>query len=190
MRAWEIINDGGIDSLNLATRDPAMPAPGQVRVKMNANSVNYRDLTTIEDPVTRKLPFPTVPNSDGAGVISAVGEGVDWKEGDRVTSCFFEDWTAGKISAAAMASALGGARQGVLAEEVILSARGVIATPEHLSDIEAATLPCAALTAWHALTLPSPVKAGETVLLLGTGGVSVFAQQFCSIMGARTIVTS
>lgn len=190
MRAWEIINGGGIDSLNLATRDPAMPGPGQVRVKMNANSVNYRDLTTIEDPVTRKLPFPTVPNSDGAGVISAVGEGVDWKEGDRVTSCFFEDWTAGEISAAAMASALGGARQGVLAEEVILSARGVIATPEHLSDTEAATLPCAALTAWHALTLPSPVKAGETVLLLGTGGVSVFAQQFCSIMGARTIVTS
>lgn len=89
-----------------------------------------------------------------------------------------------------MASALGGARQGVLAEEVILSDEGVIPTPSALTDEEAATIPCAALTAWHALTLPRPVKAGETVLLLGTGGVSVFAQQFCKMMGARTIVTS
>jgi NADPH:quinone reductase-like Zn-dependent oxidoreductase len=190
MRAWEIIKGGGVDTLNFANRDTPEPGPGQVRVKMNANSINYRDLTTIEDPVSRKLPFPTVPNSDGAGVISAVGEGSSWSVGDRVTSCFFEDWTAGEISAAAMASALGGARQGVLAEEVILPAHGVIATPDHLSDAEAATLPCAALTAWHALTLPRPVMAGETVLLLGTGGVSVFAQQFCAIMGAKTIVTS
>ncbi len=128
MRAWEIIKGGGVDTLNLATRDTPEPGPGQVRVKMNANSINYRDLTTIEDPVSRKLPFPTVPNSDGAGVISAVGEGSEWSIGDRVTSCFFEDWTAGEISAAAMASALGGARQGVLAEEVILPAHGVIAT--------------------------------------------------------------
>ena len=89
-----------------------------------------------------------------------------------------------------MASALGGPRQGVLAEEVILLEDGVIPTPTGLTDEEAATLPCAALTAWHALTLPRPVKAGETVLLLGTGGVSVFAQQFCTMMGARTIVTS
>lgn len=190
MRAWEIIKGGGVDTLNLAARDTPEPGPGQVRVKMNANSINYRDLTTIEDPVSRKLPFPTVPNSDGAGVISAVGEGSECSVGDRVTSCFFEDWTAGEISAAAMASALGGARQGVLAEEVILPAHGVIATPGHLTDAEAATLPCAALTAWHALTLPRPLMAGETVLLLGTGGVSVFAQQFCAIMGAKTIVTS
>ncbi len=189
MRAWEV-NATGVDALTLADRDLPEPGLGQVRVKMNANSINYRDLTTIEDPVSRGLPFPTVPNSDGAGVISAVGDGARWSVGDRVTSCFFEDWTAGEISAAAMASALGGARQGVLAEEVILPDHGVIATPAHLSDTEAATLPCAALTAWHALTLPRPVMAGETVLLLGTGGVSVFAQQFCAVMGAKTIVTS
>ncbi|MDF1721660.1 MAG: NAD(P)-dependent alcohol dehydrogenase [Minwuia sp.] len=190
MRAWEIISGGGVDTLNLADRATPDPGPGQVRVRMNANSINYRDLTTIEDPISRKLPFPTVPNSDGAGVVTAAGAGVSLREGDRVTSCFFEDWTAGEISAAAMASALGGARQGVLAEEVILPERGVIATPDHLTDAEAATLPCAALTAWHALTLPRPITAGETVLLLGTGGVSVFAQQFCTMMGARTIVTS
>jgi len=89
-----------------------------------------------------------------------------------------------------MQSALGGVRQGVLAEEVVLSERGVVAIPEHLDFAEAATLPCAALTGWHALTEPRPVVAGETVLLLGTGGVSVFAQQFCRLMGARTIVTS
>ncbi len=190
MRAWEIVSGGGVDTLNLTERPSPVPGPGQVQVRMNANSINYRDLATVEDPVSRKLPFPTVPNSDGAGVVTAVGEGVSLAPGDRVTSCFFAAWTAGEISAAAMASALGGARQGVLAEEVVLSEKGVIRTPDHLTDAEAATLPCAALTAWHALTLPRPVTAGETVLLLGTGGVSVFAQQFCTMMGVRTIVTS
>jgi len=190
MQAWEIISGDGVDALHLADRETPVPGPGTVRVQMDANSINYRDLLTIEGAAARKLPFPTVPNSDGAGVITAVGEGVKLKEGDRVTSCFFEEWAAGEISAPVMASALGGARQGVLAEEVILPEHGVIATPAHLTNEEAATLPCAALTAWHALTLPRPVKAGETVLLLGTGGVSVFAQQFCTMMGARTIVTS
>ena len=190
MYAWEIISGDGVDALHLGERETPIPGPGQVRVRMNANSINYRDLITIEGAGARKLPFSLVPNSDGAGVITAVGEGVKLKEGDRVTSCFFEEWVAGEISAPVMASALGGARQGVLAEEVILPEDGVIHTPAGLTDEEASTLPCAALTAWHALTLPRPVKAGETVLLLGTGGVSVFAQQFCTMMGARTIVTS
>ena len=190
MHAWEIISGDGVDALHLGERERPIPGPGQVRVRMNANSINYRDLITIEGAGARKLPFSLVPNSDGAGVITAVGEGVKLKEGDRVTSCFFEEWVAGEISAPVMASALGGARQGVLAEEVILPEDGVIHTPAGLTDEEASTLPCAALTAWHALTLPRPVKAGETVLLLGTGGVSVFAQQFCTMMGARTIVTS
>ena len=190
MHAWEIISGDGVDALHLGERETPIPGPGQVRVRMNANSINYRDLITIEGAGARKLPFSIVPNSDGAGVITAVGEGVKLKEGDRVTSCFFEEWIAGEITAPVMASALGGPRQGVLAEEVILLEDGVIPTPASLTDEEAATLPCAALTAWHALTLPRPVKAGETVLLLGTGGVSVFAQQFCTMMGARTIVTS
>jgi len=190
MQTWEIVSGDGVDALKLVERETPIPGPGQVRVRMNANSINYRDLITIEGAGARKLPFSIVPNSDGAGVITAVGEGVKLKEGDRVTSCFFEEWVAGEISAPVMASALGGARQGVLAEEVILPEDGVIHTPAGLTDEEASTLPCAALTAWHALTLPRPVKAGETVLLLGTGGVSVFAQQFCTMMGARTIVTS
>ena len=191
MRAWQIVKGGGVDTLELAEVATPEPGPGEVRVRMRANSINYRDLTTIEDPVSRKLPFPTVPNSDGAGEVTALGAGVTGiAVGDRVTSCFFSEWEAGPCSASAMASALGGARQGVLTEEVILPARGVIPIPGDLSFEEAATLPCAALTAWHALTQPAPVIAGETVVLLGTGGVSVFAQQFCKLMGARTIVTS
>lgn len=191
MRAWEIISDGGVDALALNERPLPEPGHGQVRVRIRASSVNYRDLSTIEDPVSRKLPYPTVPNSDGAGEVDAVGPGVSGLSvGDRVMGCFFQSWEAGPISAAAMASALGGALPGVLAEHVVLDADGVIAMPAHLSFAEASTLPCAALTAWHALTLPRPISPGETVLLLGTGGVSVFAQQFCAFMGARTIVTS
>lgn len=191
MRAWQIVKGGGVDTLELNDVATPEPGPGEVRIRMRANSINYRDLTTIEDPVSRKLPFPTVPNSDGAGEVIALGAGVTGIAlGDRVASCFFSDWEAGPCSAGAMASALGGARQGVLAEEVVLPAHGVIAIPDGLSFEEAATLPCAALTAWHALTQPRPLIAGETVVLLGTGGVSVFAQQFGKLMGARTIVTS
>jgi NADPH:quinone reductase-like Zn-dependent oxidoreductase len=191
MHAWEITTGDGVDALNMAERSVPEPGPGQVAIKVHASSINYRDLTMIEDPISRGLPLPTVPNSDAAGEITAVGAGVTkFKAGDKVMSCFFEEWSGGPISQAAMDSALGGARQGVLAEHVVLDAGGVIAMPAHLSFSEAATLPCAGLTAWHALTRPAPVKPGETVLLLGTGGVSVFAQQFCNIMGARTIVTS
>jgi NADPH:quinone reductase-like Zn-dependent oxidoreductase len=191
MRAWQIVSDHGIDALELAEMPSPRPGPGEVSVRVRASSINYRDLATIENPAARKLPYPTVPNSDAAGEVTALGEGVSGIAiGDRVASCFFQDWEAGECSAEAMASALGGARQGVLAEEVVLSARGVVLLPAGLSFEEAACLPCAALTAWHALTQPRPVLPSETVLLLGTGGVSVFAQQFCAIMGARTVVTS
>ena len=191
MRAWEIVSDGGVDALALNDRPMPEPGPAQLLVKIHASSVNYRDLSTIEDPVPRNLSYPTIPNSDGAGEVVAVGDGVDGVAvGDRVIGCFFQDWAAGPISSAAMASALGGAKPGVLVEYAVLNAGGVVPAPAHLSWAEAATLPCAALTAWHALTQPHPVRPGETVLLLGTGGVSVFAQQFCQLMGARTIATS
>lgn len=191
MRTWEIVSDGGVDALSLNNRPTPEPGPGQVLIRVRASSVNYRDLSTIEDPIARNLSLPAIPNSDAAGEVVATGDGVDGiAVGDRVIGCFFQDWEAGPISAAAMGSALGGAQPGVLAEYVALNARGVVPAPAHLSWQEAATLPCAALTAWHALTHPRPVLPGETVLLLGTGGVSVFAQQFCQLMGARTISTS
>lgn len=191
MKAWQIVSDGGIDALHLADVETPEPGPGEVRVKITASSINFRDLMTIKDPVARNLPYPRVPNSDGAGTVTAVGAGVTGlKVGDRVASCFFQDWPAGPCSVDVMNSALGGALDGVLAEEVVLKAGGVIPVPEHLSLEQAATLPCAALTAWHALAEVGGVTAGDTVLLLGTGGVSIFALQFAKLMGARVILTS
>lgn len=191
MKAWQIVSDGGIDSLHLADVAVPEPGPGEVRVKIAASSINFRDLMTIKDPVARGLPYPRVPNSDGAGTVTAVGAGVTGvKVGDRVASCFFQDWPAGPCSVDVMNSALGGALDGVLAEEVVLKAGGVIPIPDHLSFAQAATLPCAALTAWHALAEVGRVTAGDTVLLLGTGGVSIFALQFAKLMGARVILTS
>ena len=191
MRAWEIVSEGGIEALNLANRPAPEPGPGQVQLQVRASAINYRDLFTVEEPASRNIAFPLVPNSDCAGEITAIGPNAEgFSVGDRVASCFFQDWLDGGCSARVMESALGGPLDGVLAERVVLSAKGIVKVPDHLSFEEAATLPCAALTAWHALTQPAPVLPGETVLLLGTGGVSVFAQQFCAMMGARTIVTS
>lgn len=191
MKAWQIAGQGGIDGLRLAEMPVADPGPGEIRVRMRANSINFRDLGIIRDPGSRGIPLPRIPNSDGAGEVVAVGPGVTGLAvGDRVASCFFQDWEDGECSPAAMASALGGAVEGVLAEEAVLKARGVVPIPDHLDFAEAACLPCAALTAWRALVDVGRVKAGDTVLLLGTGGVSIFALQFSVLMGARVILTS
>ena len=191
MRAWQIVGEGGIDALELVEKRSPEPAPGQVKVRVRANSINYRDLNAVRAPARMSLAFPRIPNSDGAGNVTAVGAGVSGVAvGDRVAGCFFQNWAAGEVSAAVMASAQGGALDGMLAEEVVLDAHGVVPIPAHLDHAEAATLPCAALTAWHALVERGGLKAGDTVLLLGTGGVSIFALQFCTLMGARAIVTS
>jgi NADPH:quinone reductase-like Zn-dependent oxidoreductase len=191
MKAWEIVSADGIDALELNERPTPQPGPREVLVRMRANSVNYRDLSTILDPEARGLPYPRIPNSDGAGEVAATGPGVTrWKHGDRVAGCFFQDWPAGGISAGAMASALGGPIDGVLAEEAVLKEDGLVAIPDHLTFEEAACLPCAAVTAWNCLVAGGGMKAGDTVLLLGTGGVSVFALQFCVAAGARVILTS
>jgi NADPH:quinone reductase-like Zn-dependent oxidoreductase len=191
MKAWQITSDGGIDALKLAEVQSRAPGPGEVAVRIRANAINFRDLMMIKDPVPRRVAYPRVPNSDGAGEVTEVGAGVTGvKVGDRITSCFFQRWTDGPCSADAMASALGGAVDGVLAEEAVLRADGVVPVPAHLSCAEAATLPCAALTAWNAVVECGRVKAGDWVLLLGTGGVSIFALQFAHMMGARAIITS
>ncbi|MEQ8397953.1 NAD(P)-dependent alcohol dehydrogenase [Thalassobaculum sp.] len=190
MKAWQITSDG-IDALQLADREVAAPGAGEVRVRIEASAINYRDLMTVKHAAARGIPLPRIPNSDGAGTVTAVGAGVSTVSvGDRVASCFFQDWIDGACSPEAMASALGGALDGVLAEEVVLKASGVVPVPAHLSTLEAATLPCAALTAWNALVEVGRLKAGDTVLLLGTGGVSIFALQFATAMGARVILTS
>lgn len=191
MKAYEIRSADGIDALHLAERDAPEPGPGQVLVRIRASSLNYRDLLTVKDPEARNLPYPRVPNSDGAGEVVTTGPGVSrFKAGDRVASCFFQRWVSGEITSDGMASALGGALDGVLAENVVLAEDGIVGIPEHLSYEEAATLPCAALTAWNALVVKGGLSAGETVLVLGTGGVSIFALQFAVLHGARAIVTS
>jgi NADPH:quinone reductase-like Zn-dependent oxidoreductase len=135
--------------------------------------------------------LPLIPLSDGAGEITAVGEGVTrWKVGDRVAGTFFQGWQAGPVRREFLDSALGGSTNGMLAEQVALSAGGVVAIPPHLSFEEAATLPCAAVTAWHALVAGGKISAGQTVVALGTGGVSLFALQLAKMHGARVIITS
>ncbi len=191
MRAYEINSDGGIEALALMERPDPRPGPCEVLVRVRASSVNYRDLSTVEDPVSRNLAYPRIPNSDGAGEVVEVGEAVTrFKPGDRVAATFFQRWIDGEITQDAMASALGGALDGMLAEYVVLHQDGLASVPEHLSDLEAATLPCAALTAWNSLVERGNVKSGDTVLLLGTGGVSIFALQFATLLGARVIITS
>lgn len=191
MRAYEIRSPDGIDALVLAERDVPEPGPREVQVRVHASAINYRDLATIEDPVPRGIQYPTIPNSDAAGEVVAVGADVtSLAPGDWVASCFFQSWNDGAITPGAMASALGGALDGVLAEEVVLCEDGVVPFPEHLDFAAASTLPCAALTAWHAVVEFGELRPGETVLLLGTGGVSIFALQFARMIGARVILVS
>jgi NADPH:quinone reductase-like Zn-dependent oxidoreductase len=181
----------GIDSLNVVERPEPKAGHGQVLLKMRAWSLNYRDLLVVKGLYNPKLKLPLVPLSDGVGEVAAIGEGVTRvKVGDRVAGCFLQGWLAGELTDAAFKTGLGGGPQGILAERVVLSEEGVIHVPPHLSDEEAATLPCAALTAWHALVVEGAVKAGDTVLVQGTGGVSIFALQFAKLLGARVIATS
>ncbi|OWY64543.1 NAD(P)-dependent alcohol dehydrogenase [cyanobacterium TDX16] len=191
MKVYEIQNSFGLDSLNIAERPDASPSYGQVLIKVQAVSLNYRDLMVVKGLYNPNIPLPLIPFSDGAGEVVAVGEGVTRvKVGDRVAGIFFQDWIAGKLTAAKTNSALGGAIDGMLAEYVVLHEDGLVHVPAHLTDAEAATLPCAAVTAWNALFNSGNLQAGETVLIQGTGGVSIFALQFAKIAGARVIATS
>jgi NADPH:quinone reductase-like Zn-dependent oxidoreductase len=191
MKAIALQNTFGIDNLAIIERPEPKPGPGQVLVKMKAWSLNYRDIMMVKGWYNPKLKLPFVPLSDGVGEVIGVGDGVTRiKVGERVAGCFMQRWVAGALTDAAAKSALGGAIEGVLAEQVVLHEDGVIHVPKHLSDEEAATLPCAALTAWHALVEHKQIKAGDTVLVQGTGGVSIFALQFARLMGARVIATS
>lgn len=191
MKAYEIQKEFGIDSLVLAERPDPRPGPGQVLVRMRGFSLNYRDLLVVKGLYNPKLKLPFTPFSDGAGEVVEVGPGVTRVQvGDRVAGCFMQSWVAGELTEAKARSALGGALPGVLAELAVLSEEGVVRAPEHLRDEEAAALPCAALTAWHALVTEGQVKAGDVVLVQGTGGVSLFALQFARLLGARVIATS
>ncbi len=190
MKAYEI-QKFGLDGLAVADRPIPEPGTHQVLVKMHAWSLNYRDLMTVTGRYNPRLKLPQVPLSDGAGEIATVGAGVrNLKTGDRVANTFFERWVSGEATDEKARTALGAGRDGVLAEYVVLHEEGVIPIPDHLNYTEAATLPCAALTAWHALVTEGRIKPGDTVLTLGTGGVSIFALQFALLSGARVLITS
>jgi NADPH:quinone reductase-like Zn-dependent oxidoreductase len=191
MRAYRIHQANGPRSLTLDDLPEPSAGPGMVVVRVRAASLNYRDLLVIKGAYSRNLPLPLVPLSDGAGEVVEVGPGVTrLKPGDRVAGCFFSRWDDGPIDDRAAKSALGGAVDGMLAERVALPESGVVKVPDHLTDEEASTLPCAAVTAWHALMEGGGLKAGHSVLVQGTGGVSLFALQFATMAGARVIATS
>lgn len=191
MKAWELEGRFGIDALRLTERPEPQPGPGQVLLNMRAWSLNYRDLMLVRGQYNPKLALPFTPLSDGVGEVAAVGTGVTRvKPGDRVAGTFFQNWVEGELTETKAVSALGGGGVGLLAEKVVLDAEGVTRVPDHLTDEEAATLPCAAVTAWHSLVTAGRLRAGETVLLQGTGGVSLFALQFAALHGARVIITS
>ena len=167
VKYYAIESEFGIDNLRMLERDVAKPGHGQVLVKIRAASVNYRDLLMISGKYSRNLPLPLIPFSDGAGEIVEIGDGVSrWKAGDRVAGIFFQEWLGGKITETAARSALGGAIDGVLAEFVVFHDDGLVAIPKHLSYEEGATLPCAAVTAWNALT-SGGLTCGQSVLTLG-----------------------
>jgi NADPH:quinone reductase-like Zn-dependent oxidoreductase len=191
MRAYQLPKAAGIDALVKVDLPMPKPGPRQVLVKVAACSLNFRDLAIALGSYRMPVKPSLIPLSDGAGEVVDVGAGVTRvKAGDRVAGCFFQRWTGGPIPADSHTSALGGGLDGMLAEYAVLEEDGVVKLPAHLSYEEAATLPCAAVTAWHALVEHARIVAGQTVLVQGTGGVSIFALQFARLMGAQVIVTS
>ncbi|MDO8731960.1 MAG: NAD(P)-dependent alcohol dehydrogenase [Actinomycetota bacterium] len=184
MRA-QVLTGAGILGLEIRNLPDQAPGPGEIAVRVGATSLNFRDLLLARSASNR------IPLSDGAGTVSAIGDGVSAVAvGDRVAGCFFQDWLDGRMEAKYHEAALGGSIDGMLAETVILSQDGVVTSPRNWTDEQTATLPCAGLTAWNALVEGQHIRAGSTVLLLGTGGVSVFGLQFAKMLGARAIITS
>jgi len=192
MRRWTLTPGKGIETLTLGETPDPPPGPGEVSVRVRAVSLNYRDLVVARGVYSRGVRAAgLVPCSDGAGEVEAVGDGVrSLVPGDRVTALFFPRWLSGPPTAESCAAGLGAELDGMLAERVVLPAEAVLPFPAGYTFDEAACLPCAAVTAWHALFERVPLRAGQTVLVMGSGGVSVFALQMARAAGARVIATT
>jgi NADPH:quinone reductase-like Zn-dependent oxidoreductase len=192
MRAYQLPKGGaGIDALVKVERPNPEPAYRQVVVKVNACSLNFRDLGIVRGTYRMPVRENLIPLADGAGEVIEVGPGVTRvKVGDRVAGCFFQRWTGGEAPADVHASALGGGIDGMLAEYAVLEEDGIVKIPAHLSLEEGATLPCAGVTVWNAMMEHAKLIAGQTVLLQGTGGVSIFGLQLARMMGIQVIITS
>lgn len=189
MKAYELHPREGLDSLVLVDRAPPALGDHDVRVKVRAVSLNYRDLVMAR--IAGKRTKPVIPASDGAGEVVAVGAAVTRvKVGDRVAANFFPTWIEGGLRQTHHDHALGGSIDGMLAEEVVLHESSWVQVPAHLSFEEASTLPCAGLTAWHALFEATTTKPGDVVVVQGTGGVSIFALQLARAAGATVIATT
>jgi NADPH:quinone reductase-like Zn-dependent oxidoreductase len=190
-RAWSYQDAFGVENLRIVKLPEPTPGPGEAVVAVRACSLNFRDLTVARGGYGRAVRTPLVPLSDGAGEVVATGPGVTRvSTGDRVAGIFMQKWISGPVDDEKAGSAMGGAINGMLAERVCLNAEGLTRFPEHLSFEEAATLSCAAVTAWNALFRSGGLRPGESVLVQGTGGVSIFALQFAKMAGARVIATS
>ena len=194
MRALNVAAPWGLDAIKVVELPDPKPGPGQVLVRMKAVSLNYRDLLMINGMYGRGAASTTdviTPFSDGCGVVEAVGEGVTrFKAGDRVATLFFQGWVSGPPTLEKVMTALGFPIPGAGAELQTFSEQGLSKVPEFLSDPEVATLPCAALTAWRGLFVDARLEPGDTVVLQGTGGVSIFGLQFAHAAGLRTLITS
>ena len=188
MKLYEGRTADGPNGWVLTEKDAPTPKANEAVIAVKAVSLNYRDLLLSKNPNAKR---PIVPLSDGAGEIIAVGADVmRFSVGDRVALNFFRDWTAGGIRAEYHDSAYGGAIDGLLTEQIAVPEQSLVRIPDYLTYAEAATLPCAAVTVWNALFEQAKMTAGETVLLLGTGGVSIFGLQMAKMAGAKTILTS
>jgi len=190
MRVYELQGSFGLENLRLAHRDPSPLLPGQVRVRVRAVSLNYRDLLTAQGSYNPRQSLPLVPCSDAAGEVVEIAPGVSRvRVGDRVMPIFAQRWFHGDPTADQLRSTLGGPNDGVLADEIVVYEEGLVHIPEHLDFAQASTLPCAAVTAYSALE-QCGVGAGDTLLVQGTGGVAIFALQLAVLRGAKVIVTS
>jgi NADPH:quinone reductase-like Zn-dependent oxidoreductase len=191
MNVIEIRNSFGIEHLTPSERPRPIPGPGEILLRMKAASLNYRDLMTIEGRYNPNQPLPLIPCSDGVGEVVEIGIGVSRVNvGDRVVTTFFQGWISGPPTTDMLSTTLGGPLDGVLAEYMVLREDAVVHVPGHLSDAQAATLPCSALTAWSALVTHNKVSPGDSVLVLGTGGVALCALLFAKLLGAKAIVIS
>ncbi|MBI4850620.1 MAG: NAD(P)-dependent alcohol dehydrogenase [Acidobacteria bacterium] len=190
MKVYEI-QQFGLESLVQAERPEPKIKDNQILIKVSAVSLNFRDLMTVMGSYNPKQKLPLIPLSDGVGEVVAIGQEVKRvKVGDRVAAIFAQKWIAGEPERKRLGTTLGGPYDGTLAEYIALDEDGIVHLPNHLSNEEAATLPCAGVTAWNAIISHGKLKAGDTILLQGTGGVSIFALQFAKLVGARVIITS
>jgi NADPH:quinone reductase-like Zn-dependent oxidoreductase len=192
MRVYQVEDNWSVDNLKLAERPEPNARPGEVRLKMLASALNYRDLLVPQRGYgSRMKSLPLIMLSDGVGCVDQVGEGVDsLKLGDRVCPLFFQSWLSGEPDNTRLGVSLGCEMDGTMAQYMVLPANGVALVPTHLDHNEVATLPTAGVTAWRAIVTEGRVKPGDTVLVQGTGGVSLFALQFAKLLGARVICTS